>query len=301
MRILVVGVDLNTFVKEQCDALATKGVIVFKHQVTGHGLLGYFKASLDLRKAIRQYHPDLIHAHYGLSGLLANLQRKVPVVTTFHGSDIHNGGWLLRLSQITIRLSAYSIFVSKRLKELSGTCQPNVCVIPCGIDLDTIQERQRNEAKKLVNRDKPFALFSGSFTNKVKNPDLAKAAMKKMPDTELVELRGYNRQEVNLLMNATDCLLMTSHREGSPQVIKEAMACGTPIVSVDVGDVKEIMGNTKGCYIAECNADDIAEKMELALAFKGKTSGRQRIMELGLSNEFVVKRLLEIYKKVLGQ
>lgn len=146
-----------------------------------------------------------------------------------------------------------------------------------------------------------FVLFSGSFTNDVKNPALAKLAMEKVVDAELVELRGYNREEVNLLMNAADCLLMTSHREGSPQVIKETMACGTPVVSVDVGDVKDVINDTDGCYIAERNPEDLAEKIRLALAFKGKTNGRQRIIDLGLSNDLVAKRLIEIYQQVLKE
>ena len=155
--------------------------------------------------------------------------------------------------------------------------------------------------KKLHIDTEGFVLFSGSFTNEVKNPTLAKEAMAKVDEAELVELRGYSREEVNLLMNAADCLLMTSHREGSPQVVKEAMACGTPIVSVDVGDVKEVMGNTEGCYIAERNPDDIADKIRQALAFKGKTKGRQRIIDLGLSNDLVAKRLVGIYQQVLNE
>jgi glycosyltransferase involved in cell wall biosynthesis len=219
-------------------------------------------------------------------------------VTTYHGSDIHSGGWILRLSQLAIKLSAYNVFISKRLLELAGTHHTNCCILPCGIDLETIHVLPRSETKHLVKRQKPFVLFSGSFNNDVKNASLAKQAMAKVDDAELVELRGYTRQEVNLMMNAADCLLMTSHREGSPQVIKEAMACGTPIVSVDVGDVKEIMGDTEGCYIAERNPDDIAEKIRMALAFKGKTNGRQRIIDLGLTNDLVTKRLITIYKAV---
>ena len=300
MRVLVVGVDLNTFVKEQCDALKAEGVTVSMYEVTGHGIGGYLKELSKLKKDIVDFHPDIIHAHYGLSGLLACLQRRVPVVTTYHGSDIHSGGWILKLSLLAIKLSSYNVFISKRLLELSGSHQSNTAILPCGIDLDTIHEILRNEAKLLVKRQKPFVLFSGSFTNEVKNPTLAKEAMAKVDEAELVELRGYTRQEVNLMMNAADCLLMTSHREGSPQVIKEAMACGTPIVSVDVGDVKEVMGNTEGCYIAERNPDDIADKIRQALTFKGKTNGRQRIIDLGLSNNLVAKRLVGIYRQVLN-
>lgn len=144
-----------------------------------------------------------------------------------------------------------------------------------------------------------FVLFSGSFTNDVKNPTLAKQAIERVEDIEFLELRGYSREEVNLIMNAADCLLMTSRREGSPQVIKEAMACGTPIVSVDVGDVKDVIGDTEGCYIAERNPEDLAEKIRMALAFKGKTAGRQRIIDLGLSNDLVAKKLIGIYNEVL--
>ena len=303
MKVLIVA-NFNPgcfspFVIEQIESLRKAGLDVDTFGIVGKGLLGYMRNIAGIKQKIREFQPDLIHAHYGLSGLCANLQRKVPVVTTYHGSDIHSGGWILRLSQLAIKLSAYNVFISKKLKELSGARQTNTTIIPCGIDMETIHEIPRSEAKWLVKRDKPFVLFSGSFTNRVKNPDFAKLAMEKLNDVELVELRGYTRQKVTLMMNAADCLLMTSYREGSPQVIKEAMACGTPVVSVDVGDVKEVMGNTEGCYIAERDPEDIAEKIRQALAFKGKTNGRQRIIDLGLSNDLVAKKLIEIYNEVL--
>lgn len=303
MRILTVANYnpgyFSPFIVEQMQALRQQGVCVETYGIVGKGLLGYLRNITGIKRKIHEFQPDLIHAHYGLSGLCANLQRQVPVITTYHGSDIHSGGWILKLSQLAIRLSAYNIFISKRLQELSGTHQANTEIIPCGIDLETIHDIPCSEAKRLVKREKPFVLFSGSFGNEVKNASLAKEAMERVPDVELVELRGYTRHEVNLMMNATNCLLMTSYREGSPQVIKETMACGTPVVSVDVGDVREIMGDTEGCYIAERNPDDIAEKIRMALAFKGKTQGRKRIKDLGLSNDLVAKRLIGVYQQVL--
>lgn len=299
MKVLVVGVDLTTFVGEQCNALKKAGVTIFTYKVTGHGPIGYLKEIFKLNRAIKQIQPDIIHAHYGLSGLCANFQRKVPVVTTFHGSDVHSGGWILKLSQLAMRLSAYNIFVCKALYELSGYKKSNASIISCGVALDTIQLVDNNEAKKRTGRTNTFVLFAGSFTNQVKNPELAKKSMSTVSEAELVELRGYSREEVNLLMNAADCLLVTSHREGGPLVVKEAMACGTPIVSVDVGDVREVIGETAGCYIAERNPEDIARKVKQALSFKEKTDGRQRIIKLGLDNKDIAKRIVEIYQHCL--
>ncbi len=99
-------------------------------------------------------------------------------------------------------------------------------------------------------------------------------------------------------MHAVDAALMTSHSEGSPQFIKEVMACGCPLVSVDVGDVKEVTSGVEGCYMAKYEAQDLAEKLELALAFEGRTKGRQRIVELGLENETVARKITAIYNEV---
>ena len=307
MKILIVanynpGI-FSPFVVEQIQALRARGVSVDTYGIVGKGVFGYLRNIVGVNEKIREFRPDLIHAHYGLSGLCANLQRQIPVVTTYHGSDIHSGGWILKLSQLAMRLSAYNIFVSTKMQEMSGYKKNNACVQSCGLDLNIIKEIPREQAREKLGFDKKqkIGLFSGSFDNAIKNYTLAKAAVDKLLDVQLLELKGYSRTEVNLLMNACDFQITTSHRESGPLVVKEAMACGTPVVSVDVGDVKDIIGDTDGCYIAERNPEDLAEKIRLALAFEGKTNGRQRIIDLGLSNELVAKRLIEIYQQVLKE
>ena len=117
MKILIVASDKNghfaPFIEEQMAALEARGIEVLRYGITGKGIIGYLRDLPALRRAIRQHRPDIIHAHYGLSGLLANLQRRVPVVTTYHGSDI-NVPSILRFSKIAMRLSAHNIFVSMR-------------------------------------------------------------------------------------------------------------------------------------------------------------------------------------------
>lgn len=302
MKVLIVGNynkgNFSPFITEQIDSLQKKGVYVDTYGIIGKGLLGYLKNVKGIRHKILKFKPDIVHAHYGLSGLCANLQRIVPVITTYHGSDIHSGGWILLLSKIAIWLSKYNIFISKKLLDLSGYKGNNISIIPCGIDMNMIKDIPREEAKRKIGSKEKFVLFASSFSNKVKNFPLAKKAMEFVEGVEIKELNGYTRQEVSLLMNAADCLLMTSDREGSPQVIKEAMACGTPIVSVDVGDVKDIISSTRGCFIANRSPEDIADKVKLALSFNDKTLGRKRIIELGLSNDIVANRLIKIYKQV---
>jgi glycosyltransferase involved in cell wall biosynthesis len=99
-------------------------------------------------------------------------------------------------------------------------------------------------------------------------------------------------------MNAADVALMTSFSEGSPQFIKEAMACNLPIVSVPVGDVSEIMNHIDGCYICTYQKEDVAEKLKMALDFGKRTNGRHRILELGLDSETVAKKIIEVYQQL---
>ena len=303
MRILIVASIKKTyyapFIIEQANSIIALGHTIEYFGVNGSGINGYLKNLSSLKNKIKQFKPDIIHAHYGLSGLLACLQRSVPVVVTYHGSDI-NVKNVRVFSKIAMCLSAFNIFVSPKNVVLAKAKKKYV-LQPCGVDLQTIVSLEKADAKKQMNlsdSDK-IIVFSGAFDNTVKNSPLAKEAVFLMHGVRLIELKAYTKNEVNLLFNAADCLLMTSFTEGSPQVIKEAMACGCPIVSVDVGDVKEISSGIYGCYIAERSPEDIAEKLKLALNFNGKTQGRQRIIKLGLDNESIAKRLISIYENIL--
>ena len=324
MKLLVVASDKGgrfaPFIEEQITALEACNMQIVRYGVTGKGIVGYLRELPALRRFICAECPDIIHAHYGLSGLLANLQRRVPVVTTYHGSDINKPS-ILRFSKIAIRLSAYNIFVSKRniaiairrkgeeAKRLSGKYE----LLPCGINLPEPWSELQNKlvgqltlnqwVQGVLNKEVKNILFAGAFDNKVKDPELAKAAMNELEikgvKANLIELKGYNRDQVNALMYNCDALLMTSKTEGSPQVIKEAMACGCPIVSLDVGDVAERTSGVEGCYIVQTREPkDIAQALLLAIAYEGKTNGREKVIEMGLSNEQVAKRLVEIYKAI---
>ena len=374
MKILIVASDKGghfaPFIEEQLSALQALGVQIIRYGVTRKGITGYLRELPALRRLIRTERPDIIHAHYGLCGLLANLQRRVPVVTTYHGSDINKPN-ILRFSKIAIRLSAYNIFVSRRNLAIAlcsgaeapvygikdAVYRPSACVshqgcsvqgkgkensgavtsahtqqhscdtqhvqhantlytkryalLPCGVNIPNPWNELQNKlvgqltlnqwVHGVLKPDVKHILFAGAFDNAVKDSELAKEAIAfcNRP-IELIELKGYNRNQVNALMYNCDALLLTSKTEGSPQVIKEAMACGCPIVSVDVGDVSERIEGLDGCYLVRTREPkDIADALLQAIAYKGKANGRKRILEMELSNEQVAKRLVEIYNQVI--
>ena len=153
MRVLVVARCKNgkyaPFITEQVEAIAKQGVECQYFGVDGQGILGYLRQIPKLKKAIRDYHPDIIHSHYGLCGLLANYQRKVPVVTTYHGSDI-NDPKVLRLSKKAIRRSRFNIFVSRKNVEIANP-KGNYALIPCGINLEDYPILEKEDARRLMN------------------------------------------------------------------------------------------------------------------------------------------------------
>ncbi|NDP22042.1 MAG: glycosyltransferase family 4 protein [Paludibacter sp.] len=315
MRVLIVcsknSGHIAPFITDQAEALKREEVEIDFYTVEGKGLIGYLKNFRLLKKKVKAFKPDIIHAHYGLSGLLANLQRKIPVVTTYHGSDINDDN-VFRLSKIAIKLSAANIFVSeKNLRKAHLTPGPSPqgegnrkksksSLIPCGVDIDLFKPIDKTEARKELKLEasKKYVLFAGAFHNKVKNPELAIKSVSQLEGVELLELKGYTREQVALLMNAVDVVLMTSFSEGSPQFIKEAMACNCPVVSVPVGDVPEVIQDVDGCYLAGYDINEISEKLQLLLDKTERTNGRDRIVERGLDAETVAKKIVEIYEIV---
>lgn len=303
MRVLIVAsyrsysrTGMAPFVSDQGEALASKGIDIRYFLVKGKGVSGYLKEQPLLKKLIKDFKPDIIHAHFGLCGLLANLQRKVPVVTTYHGSDI-NFQNSYRFSRFSIHLSKWNIFVSQKLADRAGV-RRKYSIIPCGVDKSIFHPMNKVDCRKEMGLglSGKYILFSKMFSDPVKNYPLAKDAVDLLPfEATLLEFNGYTREQAAKLMNAVDTVIMTSYSEGSPQFIKEALACGCPVVSVDVGDVKDIIQGTEGCLIVERNAYDISKALEYAIAF-GKTSGPSMVSRF--DNNLVTEQIMAIYDTV---
>ena len=307
MKILIVAsgnhANIAPFVKEQMEALQKAGHTVFPFTVNGHGPLGYLSNLWPLKVTIRKFEPDIIHAHYGLCGLFSTLQHQVPVVVTYHGSDI-NSRCIRPLSRLAMRRAAFNIFVSETLQNTAlhsnnRTIKQsnNQTVLPCGVDLDRFAPIPREDARKKLGLlpEGHYVLFSGAFDNEIKNAPLAQASCALLPDTTLLELRNRSREEVALLMNAADVLLVTSRHEGSPQVVKEALACNLPVVSTDVGDIVTLLSSTQGGSIAEASPQTLATAMAPFLDVPHRTQAREKMGPY--SNTHIASQLCTIYNQ----
>ena len=303
MKVLIVASGNSTiispFVKEQGDSLKEIGLEIDYFLIKGKGITGYLKNYFNLIRLIKTNTYDIIHAHYGLSGLLATFQSHVPVIITFHGSDVNLNRTNFYLSFVASRLSDANIFVHKSLSKKLSLSSNQTEIIPCGVNLNLFKPIDKLASRDRLGLDHNYyyILFSSSFNNKIKNASLAKSALSNFKNIILLEMKGYSREEVHLLMNAVDILIVTSHSETGPLVVKEALACNCPIISTDVGDVKELVNSTRNCYIVEYDAKHIEQRIRDILSSNKKSNGRAAVKHLSL--EKVAKDVYSIYKRVV--
>jgi glycosyltransferase involved in cell wall biosynthesis len=260
----------------------------------------YAEALIQLRRTLRRRRFDLVHAHYGLTGALAVSQRKAPVVVTFHGSDTCIP-WQAGVSWLVARF-ATPVFVSRDGAQRLGC--PNAAIIPAGVDLDLFKPRPMAEARKALgwpSRGR-YVLLPGARANPDKNVRLFDAVITEtsrlVDDLTPVSLEGFSRERVVDVMNAVDVTLMTSVFEGSPVSIKESLACMTPVVSVPVGDVPQLLDGLPGCAIApRDDAAALARAVVRALE-GGRHSALRRRVEW-VSSRRIAERTVALYESVL--
>jgi len=290
--------QISPFVKEQAHSLIKEGVLIDFYLIKGKGLIGYLKNYFSLLNKLKNKKYNLLHAHYGLSGLLATMQFSVPVIITFHGSDVNMKKNYL-FSRIASNLSATNIFVHNNLSNRLKIYSKPLNIIPCGVDDNTFFPISKSDARKKLGwkKDNNYILFSSSFDNKIKNVSLAESAVSTINNSQLIELKGFKKEQINLLLNASDLLLVTSFSETGPIIVKEALACNCPIVSTDVGDVKKLIKNINNCHLTTYNANNIKEKINLVLKDNNRTNGRIAIQKFRL--EKIAYEVLSVYQNTL--
>ena len=290
-----------TFVREQGEALRNLGADVQYFAVVGKGAKGYLSNYKRLRTVIKAFQPDLIHAHFGLCGALCVMQSKVPVVIT-----CHNGETLSRLSNIisslAIQRAKHTICVAQHIYDKLYLKPKHYTIKPCGIEIADIVDRATAQEAMQLPKDKINILFGGAFSNLRKNVALAHAALEivNREDINLIEMRGFNREQVTQLFCGCDMLLLPTKSEGSPQVLKEAMAYNCPIVATDVADIAYLLDGVSNSYVTSFDPKDVAAKIQHVIACGERTNGRERILQLKLVNNQVAETIFAIYESILS-
>ncbi len=299
--------QLSPIVLSQALSLPHQEIMVSYFGIHGKGISGYLSNIRKIRKCIRNEDPDIIHAHYSFSGYAARLAAGgKPVVVSLMGSDLANNGIYRFLTSFFCKyLWDRTIVKSEWMAPRTG-CRHTV-VIPNGVDLNRFVPMDNRLAlkKKLgLSPDRKHIFFFADPVRRSKNFELAQKAVKQLSgeDIELVVRHDVPHGDMPELINAADAVLLTSRWEGSPNIVKEAMACNCPVVATNVGDIAWLFGKERGYYLAEPDPADLAHKIRDAINVRekpGVVNGRDRIIELGIDSASISKRIIEEYRGLL--
>lgn len=259
--------------------------------------LNYLRGVRRLRARLERATYDLVHAHYVLSGVVARTQKRLPIVLTHHGIEVMQG-WQAPLSWALSRGVDEVIVQSESMRRRLGLA--HAYVIPTGIDLELFQPRSKADARRELGlaADRQVVLFVGEARPE-KRLDLARAAVALLgPDVGLVQVTHQPPRAVARFLNAADVLLLPSDQEGSPCVVKEALASDLPVVATPVGDVPELIGSVRGCHLVPQSPADIATALRCVLQRGAPVQGRGAVT--GLACESVARRLVGVYEAALA-
>jgi teichuronic acid biosynthesis glycosyltransferase TuaC len=311
----------GTFVASQIDSLRQLGVevdLLHVDRFTG-GRRVYRSLARDVLQAVNETEPDLVHVMYG--GVMADVvTRKIrdrPVLVSFCGTDVLGTGGHGVVDRVSHRygvlasrraaLRAAGIVVKARnlLAALPPQISPSrVWILPNGVDLARFRPLDQQACLQITgwSPTQKHVLFGAEPWRPEKRFALARAAVDQLgtdgDGVELHVLDGVPHEAVPSWLNAADVVLITSIHEGSPNVVKEALACNAPVVSVDVGDVRERLGGIEGCFIAASSPADLAAKLKQVLERGRRIDARDRAREL--SSDRIAARLCRIYEELVG-
>jgi len=323
MRVLMVTAGWPTpgqaqtthFIKRQAEFLQAAGVEVdVFHFRGGQKFRNYVTAWARVRSRLAAGRYDLVHAQFGQSGVLA-LPKRVPLIVTLRGDDLQGiiddvtaqitlkGKILQRLSRWVASRADAVIIVSDHMRAFLDPAVPTH-VIPSGLDLASFRLIARDEARRHLGLppDARLVLFGGNPACLRKRYSLAKDAVdvlnQSLP-TQLIVAWGVPHADMPYYMNACDALVFTSMQEGSPNVVKEALACNLPVVSVNVGDVPaRLRGVTASELCADERPETIAAALERVVRTPQRSNGRDTVAQL--DEGLITAKVIGVYESVLA-
>lgn len=290
-------------------SLLAKGVDVRTFDIgMSHSPVSLFRSLIALRREIRRTHPDLLHAQYGTVVAAVCALTFHPTVITFAGGDLQHGAvpWLRSftghlMSNLAALFAKANICVSERMRQAMWWRRGSTYVIPHGVDVDIFKPGSREDARAFlgINRNARVVALDGARDPKTKGLDIVSEAVeiakKELPDVELFVVRGLTPEQMPLVHRAADALICASKLEGSPNVVKEALACNTPVIGVHVGDIEERLEGVEPSAVVDRNPQAIAQAIVDITRTPRRCNGREKVLDLSL--ERIAERVLEVYKK----
>lgn len=285
-------------VQNQAEALMSEGVELEWYLLKGKGFKGYLKNVKPLRKYLKEHKYDAIHAHYSLSAFVATLAGAKPLVVSLMGSDVKAAGWYKFIIRLFAAFGGWKSIIVKSNDMYRSLGIKRAIIIPNGVNMERFLPMSKFDCQKRLswNSQKIHILFPANASRPEKDYELAQKAVALIPNVELHAFENTPNEETLYWYNAADVVLMTSKWEGSPNAIKEAMACSRPIVATNVGDIAERMSGVEGCFVAQSREpQELASLLQKALAFT-ETKGREKLFADGLDRHEINQKLISVYK-----
>ena len=290
------------FIKRQIDALALhySDVTTYVSYVdTVRKKSRYITGARKVARDFSIFRPDIVHIHYGLSQLLCWRLPNIPTVVTFHGSDL-TIAWQQKLGTLLLNRRHRVVVVTERLRVFLQN-RDDAVAIPCGVDASAFNwDREVARAHIGIDTLETLVVFGANPARPVKRYDrfleVISAMQLNCPRIKVLRLSDVALLSVPILLAAADLVLLTSDREGSPVVTKEALCSGARVVSTPVGDVSDQLDGFSGCAVAGWQTGDLASAALRVIAEPApdRQIARQRF---DVSNESAA--LMKIYRSMV--
>lgn len=256
----------------------------------------------------------LVHGHGGETALPARFYLRAPVLISYMGTDLlgkprADATVPLRhrvrrkVLRLHTRMLSATITMSKEMEGLLPRgAQLRNTVIPHGVDSRVFAPQARARVRSVLRwKDtERIALFAADPAVERKRYWLAKAACElaaaRMDDLHLKVVTDVPPSEIPLYMNGSDCLLLTSIYEGSPNVVKEAMMCNLPVVATAAGDVTELLEGVEPSAVCDPTPESLASGLLECLSSPRRSNGRA--VAGPLAWEPLAERMLAVYREL---
>jgi len=319
MKVLMISNNNGPAVRLQVAGLQATGIhiklLVLDRVSMGRAV--YIKLRHSLQNELAEYVPDIVHVQFG--GVQAAVTAAIcpqRTVVTFHGTDLHGGSrtpnWICTLSQrvgvwcshYAAKRVAFNILVSENLRSYLPARSAPAEVIPTGVDFERFmpKDRQACLATLGLNPNVHWILFCDQNRDPVKRRDIADAVISDLRKLDisatLLTLNGVNHDQVPIYLNAVSALLITSDKEGSPNIVKEALACNTPVISVNVGDVATRIHGLDACEVCPHSSQHLANAVARVVKRTCRPDIRNRVRSQ-FDNTLICQRIMNLYEHIL--